>query len=113
MKLLDKVKIFSKTYSIKYHKNPSEVDLHNRDSLWGQCDFWSQSIRIYKGDNNDDDVWQTVFHEVLHVIAMELAIDVESGNLNSKENEKAIDLLSLGMLNFLAENKIDFSKMEK
>lgn len=111
--LPNKIKIMSKTYTIKYHKNPSEVDIHNRESLWGQVDFWSQSIRIYKGENKEDDIWHTILHEILHVISNELHIEVsESGKLNSKDNEKVIDLLSLGLLSVLKENKLDFSKLE-
>ncbi len=108
MKLPNKLNILGKTYTVTYVKNPSEVDVHNRESLWGQTDFWTQSIRIYKGNNTVEDVMHTVIHEAIHAIAHELHIMVGDSSFNSYEHENAVDQLALGILNLVKNNNINF-----
>ena len=73
--------ILGKQYTITYVDNPAEVDIFRRESLWGQLDYWTRSIRIYDLDRNNDDRKQTLLHEVLHGICGGLKLE-----LNDDEN---------------------------
>jgi hypothetical protein len=105
------LKIFGIVYKIIYVENASEVDVHKRESLWGQIDFWTRTIRILKNNRSVMDVWHTIWHEALHGILSALHLD--AGKTDEKEDEEHfVDLLGLGLLNFCIDNKLDFSKFK-
>ena len=39
------VNILGVDYTIEYTDRPSDVDMYKRESLWGQVDFWTRTIR--------------------------------------------------------------------
>ena len=90
--LPEKIKIFDVTYTITYVDKPSEVDILERNLLFGQIDYWTRSIRIYKNDRTIEDIWQTIWHEVIHAICDRMKID---DLIN--EIEKVTDLLATGI----------------
>ncbi|MBU1067202.1 hypothetical protein KKE60_05415 [Patescibacteria group bacterium] len=94
------INILGVKYSIEYLDKPSEVDLFKRQSLWGQIDYWTRSIRVYDKERSSEDLWWTIWHEVLHGIVEALKIKV----LNDKEDE--IDLLALAITDVLFRNGI-------
>src|SRR4030065_2572715 len=97
----DKVNILGIDYSITYCDKPSDVDVHKYDALWGQTDFWTRSIRIYdNGNRPTEDIWQVIFHEVIHGIADALHID----ELKGKDKEDTVDLLALALTDILFRN---------
>ncbi len=96
------IKLFDVVYQIEYVDNPSDVDMFKRDSLWGQLDYWTRTIRVYKNDRQRSDIWQTIWHELLHAICTKLIIETEQGKLNN--NEKVIDLLATGINSILMNN---------
>ena len=98
-----KLKILGIIYSVSYFDKPSDVDLYGRDSLWGQIDFWSRSIRIYKKDRPNEDIWQSLMHEVLHGIISQLHITQIS---KDSDYEKINDLLATGLSSFLFDNEL-------
>ena len=87
-------------YDIEYVDRPSDVDIYRRDSLWGQIDFWTRSIRIYDNGRSAEDLWHTLFHEVLHGIVAGLKID----RLKEDGADDDIDLLALGLVDVLIRN---------
>ena len=97
--LPDSIDILGIRYSVEYLEKPSDVDIHKRESLWGQVDFWTRSIRIYDdgGRRPVEDIWHTILHEVIHAICSALKIE--------DEDEEDTDLLALGLLNVLSANK--------
>jgi hypothetical protein len=98
MKLPEKVNICGISYKIAYVDRPSEVDIHKRESLWGQIDYWTRTIRIYDNDQPVEDVFGTILHEVLHGL---------TSALNLKEFEKNhddLDVLALGLADVLIRN---------
>ena len=98
------VNVLGSQYSIKYFDKPSDVDMFHRESLWGQCDFWTKSIRIYDDGNlSDSDILQTVLHEVLHVIAQEFKLP-QLGDWKDKEKHDELDLLSLALVDVFIRN---------
>jgi len=98
MELPRRVVILGKPYTIEYVDNPAEVDTLKRKALWGQIDYWSRTIRVYKDKRELEDVWETIIHEVLHGILTELQIKA------LREQEDDIALLSLGLTDTLIRN---------
>lgn len=99
--------ILGKVYSIQYVDKPSDVDIFKRDSLWGQVDYWTRSIRIYDDGRNSEDLLHTLLHEIIHVLTFELKlasliIDKSKG----QHNEDDIDLLALGLADVLTRNNL-------
>ena len=95
----DKVNILGVEYSITYVDNPSEVDIYKRESVWGQIDFWTRTIRIYDNGRRPEDVFHSVLHEILHGIAEGLKLE-----LRKSERHDELDLLSLALTDVLFRN---------
>lgn len=95
------VNILGIKYSIEYVDKPSDVDIYKRDSMWGQIDYWTRSIRVYANDLSEEDVFSTVLHEVLHGITNAFKLTV----LQDKENHDELDLLSLALTDVLYRNE--------
>lgn len=95
------ITILGKVYSVEYVDKPSDVDMFKRESLWGQIDFWTRSIRIYDNGRNIEDVWHSIFHEVLHGIATALKLDA----LDDDKHHDELDLLALGLVDVIFRNE--------
>lgn len=94
------VNILGLKYTITYVDKPSEVDIFKRESLWGQIDFWTRTIRIFDdGKRPIEDVFQTILHEILHGIGSSLNL-----NINKKENHDELDILALALTDVLFRN---------
>ena len=88
-------------YKVVYVDKPSDVDVFKRSSLWGQCDFWTRTIRIYHdGERPIEDIWQTILHEVLHAIAELLHLD----SFGKNENHDELDVLALALTDVMFRN---------
>jgi hypothetical protein len=98
------IKILDVTYTIEYVDKPSDVDIFKRRALWGQCDFWTRTIRVYRDNRQPEDVWQTLWHEIFHAICEKLDLEKrEIGRLN--DDEHLIDLLATGINSVLFDNR--------
>jgi hypothetical protein len=95
----EKVNILGIEYSIAYVDKPSEVDIYKRESLWGQIDYWTRTIRIYDNERPVADVFQAVLHEVLHGIAEALKLE-----LNKPERHDELDLIALALADVFFRN---------
>lgn len=95
------VNILGKEYAITYVTNPAEVDIYRRESLWGQIDFWTRTIRIYDLDRTESDVWETVVHEVLHGIAEALNLKALQGEAQHDD----LSILAVALTDVLIRNK--------
>lgn len=107
MQLPNKVNILGAEYKITYVDKPSDVDIHGRYSYWGQVDHWTRTIRIYKGkERTDEDVWQTIFHEMLHAIVSQLHLNCLdcNGEDYSNNNHKELDILATTLVDVLFRN---------
>ena len=101
----DHVNILGKTYSIEYKENASEVDIHKRESLWGQIDYWTSSIRIYDSEGSgEQEVWDSIIHECLHGILQQTDLQREIKNKGLDE-EHLVKLLTCGLVDMLFRNK--------
>lgn len=109
MKLPNELYIVGKKYKIIYCDKPSEVDYKKREALWGQIDYWSRTIRVYKGaETTVEDVLHTLMHEVIHAVTDHLKI-----RFDDDKEEDIVDLLALGITNVLIDNKFNFSEKDK
>jgi hypothetical protein len=102
-KMINEINIMGVNYKIEYFDKPSDVDIYKRESLWGQIDYWTRTIRIYNGSNRPiEDIWQTIFHEVLHGIVSALHLK----SLEKAENHDELDLIALGLTDILFRNNL-------
>jgi len=93
------IHILGYEYSVEYVDKPSEVDLYKRDSLWGQIDFWTRSIRVLDNGRGDADVWESILHETLHGVVS--ALRMGEGKVSE---EHTIELLALGLVDTFSRN---------
>ena len=85
-----RINIMGIEYTVRYVEKPSDVDLYGRESLWGQVDYWTRTIRVYdKGDRSDEDIWVSILHEILHAIGQQANLSM----LKDKANHEQLDLL--------------------
>lgn len=96
----DRVNILGINYTIQYFTNPSEVDPSGRESLWGSIDYWDRIIRVYDNNRNIEDIWQIIFHEILHGIANALKL-----SLDNKDKHDELDILALALTDILFRNE--------
>ena len=54
-----KVNVLGVVYSITYVDRPSDVDIFGREARWGETDYWTRTIRIYKDKRPAEDIWYT------------------------------------------------------
>ena len=94
------VNICGIVYSIEYVDKPSEVDIYKRESLWGQIDYWTQSIRIYDNGRNNAEVWESLIHEILHGISENLKLK----SLQNRDNHDDLAVLALAIWDTFTRN---------
>lgn len=102
MALPDSINVLGKKYQVTYVDKPSEVDINGRESLWGQIDYWTRTIRIYKNNRQDEDVWHSILHEILHGIVTELKVKSLYGN--DRQQHDDLDLIALAIADVLFRN---------
>jgi hypothetical protein len=102
----NRLNILGIEYTIEYCDNPSEVDAFKRESLWGQVDYWTRTIRIYDNNRNIEDLWKTIFHEMLHAIAEALKLNIITCEDSDKEKHDEIDVLALALTDTLMRNNL-------
>ena len=99
------IRMFSKKFKVSYLDSINEVDPNKETILFGRVSFQTNEIRIYNADGyNEADIFHCLFHEILHAIIINLNI-----TFPEEEEERWIDLISLGFTHVLLENKLDFS----
>lgn len=101
------VNILGVIYKIEYVDKPSDVDIHGRESMWGQIDYWSRSIRVYAKNISDEDIFGTILHEVLHGIVDTFKLK----SLQGDDNHDDLDLLAQAQADVLLRN--GWIKLEK
>jgi len=108
MKLPKEIDILSTKYKIEYLDNTLDVDPDHREPMFGNIDFWSRTIRIYKKDLQTVDVFKTLIHEIIHAV-IEAARISEISELEKYED--ITDLLTVLLTDTFLRNK--FIKLEE
>jgi len=96
------IKMLDIVYAVSYVDKPSDVDSQKRQSLFGQVDYWTRSIRVYANDRSESDIRQTLWHELIHALCEKLHIETKEDKL--MDDEQAIDLLATGINTLLQDN---------
>lgn len=96
MEKLSEVNLLGKKFKIIYVENPIEVDVFKRESLTGQIDYWTHTIRIFENGTSDEEVIHTLWHEIIHGIIHYLHI--------KPLDEDELDLLALAITDTLLRN---------
>jgi len=99
------VNIVGIEYSIEYVDKPSEVDIYKRESLWGQIDYWTRTIRIYDNGRVQEDIWHSIIHEVLHGIGDALKLKINTDDMHNE-----LDILALAITDVFFRN--DWIKLQ-
>lgn len=99
----NKLNILGKVYAVEYVSKPSDVDIHKRESLWGQIDSWTKTIRILDQNNGrtEEDIWHSIIHETLHGIGTDLKLVI-----GKAESHDELDILALAFTDFLIRNDL-------
>ena len=102
MKLPTKIKILDAEYTINY------VDDENKMSDEGNVVPYENTINIYRGNRSLNEVWQTLWHEWIHMLKHKLSIKIPK-----RFEEAIIDQLALGVNLINIENQLSFKKSKK
>lgn len=106
--LPSKIKILDQIFDIIYVEKISEVDGEGIKSVLGQADLIDHKIRIYKPKGySGSEVWNTIFHEMIHVICEVLKIE-EIIEKDDKSQERIVNLLATGLNTTMIDNKFCF-----
>lgn len=95
------INIMGINYSIEYCDNAADVDIHKREALLGQIDYWTRTIRVHDNGRSESDVWQILMHEVLHGIADALKL-----KLNNDDMHDELDILASALTDTLVRNQL-------
>lgn len=102
IKRLNKINILGKIYKIEYLEKPSDVDIFKRESLWGQIDYWTRTIRVYAHNRVETDIFETLLHEILHAIETDLHLNAFKGKQYGSHEE--LDILACALSDTLVRN---------
>ena len=97
-----------KAYSIEYVDKPSDVDIYKRESLWGQIDYWTRTIRIYANNRTESDIFETLIHEILHGIEEDLKLKA----FKEKQGHDELGILAVALTDTLIRNNLVILKNE-
>ena len=106
MKKENKIIILGKPYKIIYVDKPSDVDVQGVQSLLGQVDFWTKTIRIFDDNTkSEEDLFEVLIHEIIHALINDLHIYALIDK-DGSHKEDSVDLLSTGLADTLIRNNL-------
>ena len=109
----ERINILGSVYSIEYCNRPSDVDLFKRESLFGQTDYWTQTIRIYDNGRSIQDIWKTIIHEVLHIIGECMKLDIlDKGGMKDERKHEELDMLAVALADTFFRNNLILLKAD-
>lgn len=103
MKKPAEINILGINYKVEYVDNPSDVDIYKRESLWGQIDYWTRTIRIYDNGRCAQDIWNSILHEVLHGIETRLHLKCFKSE-NRERGHEELDIIANTLLDVMVRN---------
>ncbi len=92
------INVLGVTYTVTYVDRPSDVDIFGRNGRWGETDYWTRTIRIYKDKRPPEDIWGTVIHETFHALEEALHLDV------FKKRHNELDTLAIALVDVFMRN---------
>jgi hypothetical protein len=100
LKYPKEINILGIRYKVEYCDNPSDVDPRKQTAYWGYHDTWTRTIRVYNNGRPPEDVWQVIWHEAIHAIAVALHLDA----LNEEARHDDLDVLALALVDTMTRN---------
>ena len=67
-KLPKKLIILSVEWDIFYFDKQIQVDADGKDQLFGQVNYENNTIRIFRGGRKKECIFETIFHEWVHIV---------------------------------------------
>ena len=71
-RLPKKLIILSVEWDILYFDKQIEVDEDREEHLFGQVVFENNTIRIFRGKRKKENIFESIFHEWVHIILIQL-----------------------------------------
>lgn len=109
MKFPNKLIVGGITYKVLYVDKASDTDAEGRQAIWGQIDYWTRTIRIYQKNRTQEDIYHTLFHEIIHAISQQYQLNLEEKELTLNEKgddseSSFVDIFSLILYDTLQRN---------
>lgn len=86
-RLPKKLVILSVEWDISYFDKQIQVDADGKEQLFGQVNYEDNSIRIFRGKRKRECIFETIFHEWLHVVTTEFGYRDILGNKEEQFTE--------------------------
>lgn len=99
-KLPKKLIILSVEWDITYFDKQIEVDSDREQRLFGQVNYENNTIRVFRGKREKECIFETIFHEWLHVILTEMGYRDVMGD----KNEQFVEAISTCLNDFFWRN---------
>ncbi len=99
---LDKWKVLDSEYSLTWCQYWEEM--HSDQRLVGLTDFNKTSMKIYKDSRNENELWQTLFHETIHVWIKKMPIKPLEALDGTEDQEVVIDQIGVMMNTIIQDN---------
>jgi len=104
MKYPDKLNIIGRIYIVTYIDVLELVDPTCRQYVLGQIDRKEGTIRVFRGDRSEYEIWTTIFHEIIHgILGENLAID---NCIKPDMEEDFVDSFAQTLLDTLVRNDL-------
>ena len=100
MKLPKKLTILGIPHKLIYFDDGNKVDSNDSKYLYGQLCNDDGTMRVLRGKRPIEDIWQTIWHEVIHSIWGQLGT-------HRKMKEADVDALSTAINDFMWRNKLN------
>lgn len=99
-RLPKKLIIFSVEWDITYLDKQIQVDADGKEQLFGQVNYEDNSIRIFRGKRKRACIFETIFHEWLHIVMTEFGYRYALGD----KQENFIEAISSALNDFFWRN---------
>ena len=101
-----RINILGTDYKITYVDKPSDASTNGRESLFGQIDPWTATIRVLVGsDRPRATLWRTIFHEIVHGIIQEYQI-TEVLDCCESAQERVAESMAGALYDTLTRNRL-------
>jgi len=88
-----KLVILSVEWDITYYDKQIQVDDKGEERLFGQIDYENNTIRIFRGKRKKEDIFETIFHEWIHIAMTEFGYRYAMGD----KQEEFIEAMSTAL----------------
>jgi len=99
---LDKWKVLDSIFSLQWCQHWEEMNCDQK--LVGLTDFNKTSMKIYKDSRSEPELWETLFHETIHVWIKKMPIKPLEALDDTNEQEVIIDQIGVIMNTIIQDN---------